>query len=122
VPHLHSIVLFCRDVYVQAPFWSTALGLDPVPADAAKLAARTLAADESVLLTGAEHPDVWVTPVRELDPPGNRLHLDLATVDGDVARLVEAGARVVRVESGWAVLADPEGNEFCALDPGSGAD
>lgn len=117
MPHLHSIVIFCRDVYVQAPFWATALDLDPVPEDAAKLAARALADDESVLLTGDDHPDVWVTPVRSLDPPGNRLHLDLGTVDGDVQRLVDAGARVVRVESGWTVLTDPEGNEFCALDP-----
>ena len=54
----------------------------------------------------------------------NRLHLDLVpaagTRDEEVARLLELGATVVddlrRPDgSGWVVLADPEGNEFCIL-------
>ena len=53
----------------------------------------------------------------------NRLHVDLRPPDGsdqatELARLLELGA--VRVDIGqgeapWAVLADPEGNEFCLL-------
>jgi hypothetical protein len=56
----------------------------------------------------------------------NRLHFDLRPVDGtrdeEVARLVSIGAtrvddqREVRGDgTGWMVLADPEGNEFCVL-------
>ena len=56
----------------------------------------------------------------------NRIHFDLVpregTRDGEVTRLLEHGATVVldlRGEwgpgTGWAVLADPEGNEFCIL-------
>jgi hypothetical protein len=115
VPSLRSIVLFCRDPYVQAPFWSAALDLPPVPEDAAALAARSLAADESVLLRRDGHPDVWVSPVGHLDPPGNRVHLDVTVDAGDLERLLAAGATVVREERDWTVLTDPEGNEFCAV-------
>ncbi len=55
----------------------------------------------------------------------NRVHLDLATTSPDhqaelVARLCALGATPVDVGQGdvpWAVLADPEGNEFCVLEP-----
>ena len=56
----------------------------------------------------------------------NRMHFDLmpreGTRDEEVARLLEHGASVVLdlrgtwgPGTGWAVLADPEGNEFCIL-------
>ncbi|EGX60477.1 hypothetical protein SZN_07572 [Streptomyces zinciresistens K42] len=55
----------------------------------------------------------------------NRVHLDLATASLEhqaelVARLRALGATPARVGQGdvpWAVLADPEGNEFCVLEP-----
>jgi hypothetical protein len=46
----------------------------------------------------------------------SRLHMDLA-VD-DIGPLLDLGATVVRPQGGdiaWHVLADPEGNEFCAF-------
>lgn len=54
----------------------------------------------------------------------NRLHLDLSPTDRgrdeEVDRVVAHGATVVADRrrpdgSGWVVLADPEGNEFCVL-------
>jgi hypothetical protein len=54
----------------------------------------------------------------------NRLHLDLdpgtGTCDQELARLLALGARTGDDRrrpdgSGWVVLADPEGNEFCIL-------
>ena len=52
----------------------------------------------------------------------NRLHLDLNPDDQDaeVERLVDMGARHVDIgpkDVPWAVLADPEGNEFCVMTP-----
>ncbi|GID94233.1 VOC family protein [Amorphoplanes digitatis] len=55
----------------------------------------------------------------------NRTHLDLATASAAhqaelVARLLALGATPADVGQGevpWAVLADPEGNEFCVLEP-----
>src|SRR5215475_14854095 len=54
-----------------------------------------------------------------------RVHLDLATTSAAhqaelVARLQDLGARPVDVGQGdvpWTVLADPEGNVFCVLEP-----
>ncbi len=55
----------------------------------------------------------------------NRMHLDLATTSAAhqaelVARLQALGATPAHVGQGnvpWTVLADPEGNEFCVLEP-----
>jgi predicted enzyme related to lactoylglutathione lyase len=55
----------------------------------------------------------------------NRVHIDLATTTAAhqaelVARLRGLGATPADVGQGdvpWAVLADPEGNEFCVLEP-----
>ncbi len=55
----------------------------------------------------------------------NRVHVDLATTSAAhqadlVARLRGLGATPADVGQGdvpWTVLADPEGNEFCVLEP-----
>ncbi|MBQ1017004.1 VOC family protein [Micromonospora sp. D93] len=55
----------------------------------------------------------------------NRVHVDLATTSAAhqaqvVARLKDLGATAADVGQGdvpWTVLADPEGNEFCVLEP-----
>jgi hypothetical protein len=69
-------------------------------------------------------PLVFV-PVSDPKTVTNRVHLDLATTSAahqaaEVERLLRLGA--VRADIGqgdvpWQVLADPEGNEFCVLDP-----
>jgi hypothetical protein len=81
---------------------------------------------------------VFLQPVREGTPalafqrvpdptPGkNRIHVDLRTDDrvAEVARLTGLGATYVadREMGGvaWTVLADPEGNQFCLTEAGSG--
>ena len=55
----------------------------------------------------------------------NRVHVDLATTSAAhqaelVARLQDHGATLADVGQGdvpWSVMADPEGNEFCVLEP-----
>lgn len=64
-------------------------------------------------------------PVPEPKTVKNRLHLDIASRDADdrhatVARLLAAGATEVDIgqkDVRWTVLADPEGNELCVLEP-----
>ena len=49
----------------------------------------------------------------------NRVHWDVKLVDTTVDGLVAAGATLLRpkdVEIHWWVMADPEGNEFCAFE------
>lgn len=70
-----------------------------------------------------------VAPVPERKGAGrNRLHLDLTTTSLDdrrqsVASFVELGARHIdigqRPDEGHVVLGDPEGNEFCIIEPGN---
>ena len=55
----------------------------------------------------------------------NRLHLDLRTAspEGEVERILGLGASLLTghpvIEHGWRwhILADPDGNEFCVLQP-----
>jgi len=55
----------------------------------------------------------------------NRLHLDLPTagLDREVGRILGLGASLLTghpvAEHGWRwhILADPDGNEFCVLQP-----
>ena len=65
-------------------------------------------------------------PVADTKIVKNRIHLDLTTASVDdqtqtVTRLVELGARHIDVGQGpdddHVVLADPEGNEFCIIEP-----
>jgi len=64
-------------------------------------------------------------PVAEPKTGKNRVHLDLATESAahqaaEVERLLALGAVPADIgqrDVPWTVLADPEGNEFCVLDP-----
>ncbi|MBO8193013.1 VOC family protein [Streptomyces oryzae] len=79
---------------------------------------------------GVPYPDpsaICIDILRTPDPKTvkNRLHIDLATTSAAhqadlVARLQALGATPADVGQGdvpWTVLADPEGNEFCVLEP-----
>ena len=69
------------------------------------------------------HPLLFIE-VPEEKRGKNRFHLDLrpsaGTRDQELSRIVSLGARELEDlrrpdGSGWVVLADPEGNEFCIL-------
>ena len=102
-----------------AGFWQAALGWR-----------RTFDKDDQVALEPPEgsREDGVVPDLLFLRMPGeksgkNRLHLDLRPDDqaAEVARLEGLGARRVDIgqgaDVGWVVLADPDGNEFCVLQP-----
>ncbi|HMO10975.1 MAG TPA: VOC family protein [Actinotalea sp.] len=78
-------------------------------------------------------PRIFIQKVPEGKSAKNRVHLDVGVpghqsrdepaspgeVRANVERLVDAGARVIQeYDQGpmgfWVVMADPEGNEFCA--------
>ena len=76
------------------------------------------------MLLPAGGPEVLFLAVPEGKSVKNRLHLDLEpadrTRDEEVERLLAVGAVHVADQrrpdgTGWVVLADPEGNEFCVL-------
>jgi predicted enzyme related to lactoylglutathione lyase len=106
----------CADPYRLAQFWSQVTGWplyhDDQPGD-----------DECAIVPpGNARPWLLFIRVPESKTAKNRLHLDLMptdrTRDDEVERLLGIGARLVDDQRlpdgrGWAVLHDPEGNEFC---------
>ncbi len=67
-------------------------------------------------IPGAPFDSLDFIPVPEPKTVKNRIHLDVLTDDVDA--LIAAGATALRTrndEIGWTVLADPDGNEFCAF-------
>ncbi|MGW0504278.1 VOC family protein [Micromonospora sp. NPDC003241] len=67
---------------------------------------------------------IWINRVPEPRSVKTRVHLDLWLAEPQPTALLAAGARIVREpdsEIDWWVLADPEGNLFCAVPPGADA-
>jgi catechol 2,3-dioxygenase-like lactoylglutathione lyase family enzyme len=116
-PRLVALCFDANDPLRLARFWADALHweLDP----------------ESRGEIGLVPTDDTRFRIRFLPVPGkkagrNRIHLDLTTTSADdqtesVRRLVELGARHVDIGQGpdvpHVVLADPEGNELCIIEP-----
>jgi hypothetical protein len=69
------------------------------------------------LLTGpTPQHTIWVNRVAEAKTVKNRVHLDIYAAD--LAGLEAAGSTIVEPQHStrnWTVMADPEGNEFCAF-------
>ncbi|WP_380282853.1 VOC family protein [Kitasatospora purpeofusca] len=112
---VQNVAIDCADAYELARFWSGVTGRPLHPDD------RPGDREVQVLLT--EGPVLYFNQVPEPKTVKNRLHLCLrpdTTRDLEVERLLGLGAALVADRrnpdgSGWAVLADPEGNEFCVL-------
>ena len=109
---LTEICIDCHDPARLADFWSHVLGWPVGEKD-----------EDSVEL---DPPEGWPTllflQVPEEKVAKNRIHFDVNPTDRDhdaeVDRILGLGARRVDIGQGevsWAVLADPEGNEFCVL-------
>ncbi len=115
------IVIDCSDLARSARFWAGVLGFT---------AGRVTGGPyRSLVPQGGEGIEVLLQQVREEKRQKNRVHLDLRTADMDaeVSRVLGLGATLITdqavIEDGWRwhILADPDGNEFCVLQPpGSG--
>ncbi|MFG2985600.1 VOC family protein [Streptomyces sp. NPDC048258] len=112
---VQNVAIDCADAYELARFWSEVVGCPLHPED------RPGARETEVLLP--EGPLLYFNQVPEPKTIKNRIHLCLrpeTSREEEVERLLGLGATLVtdRREpdgAGWAVLADPEGNEFCVL-------
>jgi catechol 2,3-dioxygenase-like lactoylglutathione lyase family enzyme len=115
-----AVTVDCHDVDRLVLFWSAALGSDEIGRW------RDAHGKEYVrvgLGAGVTDAVLLLHPCADPKVGKNRLHLDLAALDGTQAdeldRLTALGATLVDddPEVPWVVLADPEGNEFCILPP-----
>jgi len=118
---LVHIVIDAAEPARLARFWAAALGWEIGAEDSDEV---------DVWPSGFRYPDpaalpLVFVPVPEPKTVKNRVHLDLATESAahqaaEVERLLALGAVPAGVGQGdvsWAVLADPEGSEFCVLSP-----
>ncbi|WP_432135744.1 MULTISPECIES: VOC family protein [unclassified Streptomyces] len=108
---IHHTTVDCADAYALGRFWAEVLG-QPVHDD-------DKPGDPEVLIEGA---GLLFVTVPEGKTVKNRVHFDLQPTDRtreeEVTRLLALGATLVADRrnadgTGWALLADPEGNEFC---------
>ena len=111
----------CRKAYDLSEWWKQVLGYVDVEGD------PNLPGHEQCMILDPEtdHRLLFIN-VPEDKSVKNRVHLDLCprsgTRDEELPRLVAFGATEVNdlrgkygAGTGWVVLADPEGNEFCIL-------
>ncbi|MEU1705459.1 VOC family protein [Streptomyces sp. NPDC005706] len=108
---IRHVTIACADAYALGGFWSKVLD-QPLHED-------DHPGDPEALIEGA---GLLFVTVPERKTVRNRLHFDLQpqdrTRDEEVERVIALGATLVDDRrrpdgTGWAVLTDPEGNEFC---------
>ncbi|MCE7082773.1 VOC family protein [Streptomyces sp. ST2-7A] len=115
VSMVQNVAIDCADAYELALFWSRVTGRPLRPED------RPGDPETRVML--AEGPVLYFNQVPEPKTIKNRIHLCLrpeTAREEEVERLMGLGADFVTDHrnpdgSGWVILADPEGNEFCVL-------
>ncbi|WMX47561.1 VOC family protein [Streptomyces roseicoloratus] len=110
---VRHITIDCSDAYALASFWARALD--------SKLSDDDVPGDPEALVE-APGTGLLFIQVPEKKTVKNRVHLDLQpqdrTRDEEVERLIALGATLFDDQrrpdgTGWVVLHDPEGNEFC---------
>ncbi|GAA3910933.1 VOC family protein [Streptomyces gulbargensis] len=110
---MRHVTIDCTDAYALATFWAAALD--------ARVSDDDKPGDEEALV---DSPGASLLFIQVPEPKAvkNRVHLDLQpqdrTRDEEVERLLALGATLLDDRrnpdgTGWATLADPEGNEFC---------
>jgi catechol 2,3-dioxygenase-like lactoylglutathione lyase family enzyme len=119
VAQLIALCFDANDPLRLARFWADALRWD--------LDAGT-GGEVGLVPTDGTRFRIAFRPVAEAKGGKNRIHLDLTTTSVDdqtasVRTLIELGARPVdvgqRPDEPHVVLADPEGNELCVIEPGN---
>jgi predicted enzyme related to lactoylglutathione lyase len=116
-----AAVLDCADLDRSATFWCGILGYRAEPSSPGRY--------RQLLPADGNGVELLLQQVAEPKVGKNRMHLDLRVPDLTVekGRVMALGARCVTAEPveeyGWVwhVFADPDGNEFCVLQPPAGA-
>lgn len=112
---LRNVCFDAADPYQLATFWSQVMD-QPIAAECAP-------GLEEAYLDAVGGSCLVFQQVPETKVGKNRVHVCLTpelTRDEEVERVIALGARFVSDHrhpdgTGWVVLADPEGNEFCVL-------
>jgi hypothetical protein len=114
VSFIRNVAFDCSDPYALAGFWSGVVD-HPIHPECAP-------GDAEVVIEPPDGPRLFFQAVPEGKVVKNRVHVCLQPRDSDrdpeVDRLLALGATVLADHresdgSGWVVLQDPAGNEFC---------
>jgi hypothetical protein len=109
----------CADAYALSRWWQAVLDYVEDPDDP-----NEPGHEECMIFSRDGRHRLLFIEVPESKQVKNRIHFDLRPVDGsrdaELARLIGLGAVTVDDRrnpdgTGWVVLADPDGNEFCIL-------
>jgi predicted enzyme related to lactoylglutathione lyase len=111
------VVIDCGDLDRAAQFWTSVLGYARSGGPSGSY--------QGLVPSDGQGVEILLQRVPDVKSGKNRLHLDLRTaeLDSEVERVVALGAlrltsEPVREEGwSWHILADPDGNEFCVLQP-----
>jgi predicted enzyme related to lactoylglutathione lyase len=111
------VVIDCAQLDRSAEFWTAVLGYVRDGVAAGRY--------QSLLPANGQGAEILLQRVPEVKQGKNRVHLDLRTreLEPETRRLVSLGARILTeqpvTEYGWRwhIMADPDGNEFCVLQP-----
>lgn len=116
---LTSVCLDATDPIRLATFWAGALNWDIFSEHNQEI---------GLMPTDGTRFSILFEPVAEPNEGAPRIHFDLSSASAaaqhqTVDRLVDLGARQIDIGQGpdapHVVLADPEGNPFCVLEPGN---
>ncbi len=120
-----NVVIDAHDMAALAEFWCQALGWEKTVDEDGEICISAPGGNPDDPSTW-QFPDLVFEPVDDPDAGRQRVRLDLASTSAEeqhrtVVRLLELGATPADVGQApdvpWVVLADPEGNPFCVLDP-----
>ena len=109
----------CHDAYALSEWWKPVLGYTDVPGDP-----NEPGHEECMIVDPRSGHRLLFIEVPDTKQVKNRVHLDLAPMDrrrdDEIERVLGLGATEVADRrrpdgTGWMVLADPEGNEFCIV-------
>jgi catechol 2,3-dioxygenase-like lactoylglutathione lyase family enzyme len=114
---IRNVTVDCTDPYAQVTFWAAVTGYREDPDNP-----NAPGGPEGLLVGPDGAAALLFIAVPEAKSGKNRVHLDVVptdrTRDAEVDRILALGAALVDDRrnpdgTGWVVLADPEGNEFC---------
>jgi predicted enzyme related to lactoylglutathione lyase len=117
--HLVALTIDAKDPRRLAPFWAGVLGWEMADDPADGIALRS---------SDGTGFDIRFQPTQATKTRPDYIHLHLTSSsledqEQTVARALGLGGRHLDVgqlpEEGHVVLADPEGNEFCVIEPGN---
>ena len=113
--NFHGLAIDANDVQSLAEFWSAVAGYKIAESHYPYVAVLT--SDR------AAYPRVIIIQVPEIKTAKSRLHMEFKTdnLKSEAARIVALGATLVAErefgDTQWIVMQDPEGNEFCLVNP-----